>query len=433
MSNFIERLDLIGDPTGETFLSSTIAFSATGNNANAGTLPALPKLTPSAANIASVSNVVLGADQQYGASLTINKEYRGDGRAIINGQGVDYIASSSGAVGLRNLMLINCLGAVASNQSIIPSGPTRSINNCIIKDCGEIRLTSQLSDPPLCANNVFVNTPVYSDNSSTRQTSKLQNSIFVSTGAEQTIEFVLGGGDAPNNAGRVYSNLFINYKIIATANQADFISNCYFENCSFRIDGVDYATTALVRVAHPTAFPSEVTGATSIKGDYSRGEYGVVGSDSVLLGSGFFGTNVGGVNLGEHFNELASIDAGGSSNYQFNSGVLEQINPAIVGIVQFNTIELDRVMLDPKLVFNGAFDYLNNVFRITGLSNPNKMTCKIQTADIDGILRAERVYRENYRISTDQGGLESGDDGYNELNVVRERVKFIRVKIEINT
>jgi len=416
MNNFVKRIDLIGFPLATEFLGSTVGFTATGNDADNGK-PDTPFLTLDAVNLGGNNTAVMGADQVYGKLPGTSKEYIGDGRAIVDGQGVDYMVSGLGYMTLESLLVVNCLGGTSNASSGIGQGNTGYFEDVIFKDSGEIRATG--SNAPVHRNLVFDNTPARFSGLI------VQESIFISSGAQQTIE-LLGTVES-------FSSHYIdNQKIICSSTQAEQVEYCYFNNCEFEVDAVLYANAAAVRIAHPSALPNEITGSLDFKGSFSRLEYKVVSSSSALLGSGKFGANLGGVNIGENFNENLSINIGASSNYQFTGGVIERPNSLVVGIIEFDEVQLDRVMLDPFLSVNGYSDYLNNIIRVTNLTNPNKLTVKIQTADNDKVYRPERIFREGFRVSTENGGLSSGDNEYHEDNIVPERVRWVILKIEIN-
>jgi len=416
MNNFVKELDLIGYPFATEFLGSTVGFTATGNDADNGK-PDTPFITLDSTNLGGNQTAVMGADQVYGKLPATSKTYIGDGRAIVDGQGVDFMVSGLGYMTLKSLLIVNCLGGTSNASSGLSQALLGSFNDCIFKDNGEFRVGSTGNQ---------INRGLVFDNTRVRFSGLIvQESIFISTGAQQEVELI-----APIES--FSSNYLNNQKIICSSAQSEVVEYCYFDNCEFEVDAVLYATTTAVRLVHPNAFPNEVTGTLGFKGDYSRYEYNVVSSDSTLLGSGKFGANVGGVNIGEYFNDNLSINAPNSSNYQFNSGVIERISSLTVGIIEFNEIQLDRVMLDPFLSINGISDYLNNIIRVTDLDRPNKLTVKIQTADNDKVYRPERIFREGFRVSTELGGLSSGDDQYHEDNVVRERVRWVILKIEIN-
>ena len=141
--NFIERIDIDGDSTGNTPIANTTFISVDGSPVNVGTDPNLPKSVLDASSIPT-GFVVIGSDQTYQELPLANKTYIGDGVAILDGEGVRGMQATGFGGGLRleNLHLLNFIHAVglSGTQPLTFNNADNRMTNCIFESNDEFSI-----------------------------------------------------------------------------------------------------------------------------------------------------------------------------------------------------------------------------------------------------------------------------------------------------
>lgn len=422
--NFIEQINIILDPTGNTPLADTSFVSANGSVSNDGTNPNTPFKNITEATDSSI--IVLGSDQIYSQIPVLLKTYIGDGIAIFDGNGTESIATSQNTtVRFFNLHFRNF--AFSSNNSLIGflivnfnffwSNVTfENNNNLRIHFARSIAQSSDLR---------FLNQPVLFNGLNDLQ--KLTRSQFISDSIV-TLTIINEG----TTFGGWDSNIFINQNIICSSAQAQVMTHSYFEGCTFVIDSIVYPDIDSVKIAIPTAFPFSVSSGANFKGSPTLGEFRSVSINSALLGAGLSGANIGGVNEGLVFNESNVVS---STNVTFNNGNIGLINGSQDGQIVWED-SFSRLVTNPFLHINGVPDFVNNIVKVIQTPNPinpAKLTVQIETADKSLVYRAIKTYRVGYRIGEDRNGLSSGQDDYHQLEQADLPVINVRVTATIQS
>lgn len=422
MHNFIEGIDVISDPTGETALPSHVFFSANGINTNDGT-PQSPRNSIDSSSVSGFTHAVLGDDRLFSQLLT-PIIYIGDGFAYLQGDFVEPLWNGNfvtDSIGMKNIHFNGYAESIVGYESVDP------IENCIFENIQGLSLRNR-------SNGVFVGIiscffkgiDVNISNRGFRDMAGVERCIFWANGRSR---FEFDSIEQDGRTATVKSCVFINQDIITTTDHIENFQFNYYENCIFDIDGTSFGSLEDVRSVYPNAFQNDITGNPLFKGSFQRNEFRVVNFNSSLLGSGFGGVNVGGVSIGAVFNLNNPNTI--FNNTRFNGQDLVIIT-GDTGSVTFEPVQLDRVVNNPSLFLNGFSDFINNTFRITNLQSPNKLTCSLQIADIDGNFMPFRSYKYGVIMGEDFNGLTSGDDQYHGFDLNTEiRIKFIRLTIEI--
>lgn len=419
-NNFINGINLITDPTGNTRLANHLFYSVDGNDSNDGTDPSAPKLNLPTGIALGGLIYVLGSDQVYTTNEHSNGKFLGDGIAILDGEGTEDLSHGNGNLDFENIIVRNWQNL---NWNTLPTGNVfMAVKNSMFLSNSQTSTITTIN-PTRGWESFFVNHNIRLICSAG---SYITRGVFYNCSPQLSFT---------DDTGRIDSHLFVNCNIRMTESHIQRLEYCNFVNCTFTIGEFTYSSISELRADIPLALPNLVEGDPSLLGSLDRLEYRTVAVDSVLLGAGKFGVNIGNVNLGAVFN----VDSTGTvfTNTRYTGQILEQIDQGIVGLVTYVVVEFPRVVSDPILYINGISDFLNNVPRITILptnpSKPSKRTVQIRTAGTDGILGAVRFYREGFRISRDGSQKASGENEYHELNPIRENVKFALLQIELNS
>ena len=431
--NFIEGIDLIGDPTGNTALANTTFISVDGNSANAGNDPQLPKQLLDSASVPTPI-IVIGSDQTYEELPTGNKTYIGDGMVILDGEGVRGIQKLSFGTGLtlRNLHITNFIHSVGlTTNGLTFNNTTNYIENCIFEGNVETQIRNQsISYAKGCTGNFVKDQDFDLTGAASGILNPWSRCIFYSGSLIKELTIDLSGSSDPSPERLFHSNVFINQRIITNTVQIELFENCYFENCEFIIDGTPYASIALLQAAIPTACPNAVLSGANFKGSLDNNEFRGVNANSTLLGAGKFGVNIGNVNEGLVFNQ-SNVQS--SSNITFNSGSITLTNPLLDGQIVWED-SFSKVVTNPFLHLNGIPDFVNNLIKVVQSPdpiNPRKSTVSIETKDKFTPYRPTKIYRTGYTIGEDLNGLSSGDDDYHQFSQPELRVIGVRLTMTV--
>ena len=417
MNDFIEQINIISDPTGQTPLSNTTFYSNIGLSTNTGT-PQSPKKDPIDGVPTAIA--VLGADQIY-SNLIGNKNYIGDGLAIFDGNSTDSITTL-----IRESQSLHF--RFYTTVDLNTTGDTNVLRNMIFESNGLTRFRNAAESPasiPTHETLFFKNTDILDQgNTVNKESFRFSRCVFFSN---QSNNLTINVSDGHTDYHE--SNIYIGYNIVTTQEQIEKFRFNFIDNCSFVIDNVSYADLAELQAAIPTACPNSVTTGAQILGDLNNNEYHVVADSSSLLNSGYLGANIGNVNIGIVMN---GNNIQSSTNVDFSNGI-SLIDNSISGEVIWDLVA-PRVMTNPKLILNGTPDYVNNLFRSVQVPQPEKpmkLTCKIETSDSTGVFKPIRIFVFGYSIAEDQNGLASGESDYHELGILIERMYGFRVTLEI--
>lgn len=432
--NFIEHLNLTLDPTGNTALGFGAFVSVDGNDSNNGADPNTPYKSIDAALTGIV--IVLGEDQIYPDLPTGNKTYVGDGTPILDGQGIRGIqrgASGSGLT-LENLIIQSFIASLGTNPNsfIGHNNGGQFIRNVVFRGNEQINWRCPLGAYSEATENVFYNQDFRLFTSSiSASINPFNRCMFISDGIKRNVIFeYFTGADPAVSSTEWHSNVFVNQNIICDQAQIEKFNYCYFENCTFEVDGTVYNDTNVLKLAIPTALPNQVEGNASFRGDFSRGEYRSVSPASVLIANGKFSVNIGNVNEGLVFN---STNIQSSNNITFNNGAINLTDPLVNGQIIWQQ-SFSRVVTNPFLFLNGSPDYINNIIRAVQSPdpiNPRKITVQIETRDKNQSFRPIKIYRSGYKIGEDANGLSSGDDDYHEFGQQELRVIEVRITMTV--
>lgn len=432
--NFIEQLNLVADNTGNTFLASTMGFSVDGSDLNSGTDPNLPKQNLVSGSVTQAI-AVLGSDQTYDDLPSGNRNYIGDGMAIIDGGGVRGVTQSNlQPIGGRNLYIRNFISSGgASTTSLIIAQALFKFDNCIFEANDNLRIYNIAAPLAFVNSGNFIKNSLYSFAPAGNVVSAWVRSIFYAPGAKQTLEINDSSTVIPDKEQVWHSNVFINFEIVCTQAQIELFENNYIDGTtSFIIDGTPYADLTSLQSAIPLSCPNSITSGADFKGSLDRNEFRSVAVTSSLLGGGKNGVNIGNVNEGLVFNE-ANVQS--SINITFVGGNITLTNPLLDGQIIWED-SFSKVVRNPFLRLNGVQDFLNNIIKtiqVPDPEKPRKATVQIETKDKFTPYETIQVFRTGYEIGEDANGLFSGQEDYHEFGLQSLRVFSVRITMTVKS
>lgn len=399
--------------------SGTRYVSKSGNDANAGTDPNLPKLTINNGISGLVENnsLIVGTGLYDPTNLNLAPSNRpisvvGDTqRSVILDGGVasntlvTAVAVAGGPSQLINLTILNYTFIV--NDSAGQNGIRFRMNNCICIG-GEIRLD--------CNNSSWEG--------------GYDNCIFIGcTFRHQG----LGSGLPINNS------ILINCTINNPEGSKVSINSCYIENLLGVGDPINKVRNCCLRGVNNYTAITESSNITddplflgNPQNDYSK----VVSQQSPLLGGGRNATNIGNVRAGNNQNEL-TIEWGTSpasnNNTNFDSASALIVTAGNVGTRESDIIDLEQVRNSPVINISGLVDFLNNVPDFNNaLINPNNLTFEAQWAGVDGVFNGVwRSFMFGQRMLLDILNNTTGDTNFDWSNTVEIQARFLRIRITV--
>ncbi|MEO1254170.1 MAG: hypothetical protein AAFY41_04660 [Bacteroidota bacterium] len=396
-----------------------IYVSKSGNDSNAGTSKALPKLTI-AAGIAAASNgqkVVVGTGIYEENGLRIsNKNIIGDGVVIMSGQAGQTCYS---------------LVAVDTNFSIENFYFIGYTNN-VIKTAPNTFGICRLADIVFIGGNVDVR------NGGGSGSVQYDRNKFVNCGIVN-----IASGIDQNTAD---DNIFLNCNITNTGtNAATIIKSCYFnENCIINLSHIDSdlvncnINTSSLTLNGANVTVNDLTNCFDLdplfSGNPFRLEF-LVRPDSPMIASGFNAKNVGNVKTGYLLNS-DSLEFGlspqSAGNTRFSNGVLEITGLNNTGTRESKEIDLGQLVKSPTIRFNGVTDFVNNVpDNNNALTNPNALVVEIQYAGIDKVYSDWEFVRYNEKLIKDNTDKHSGDTGFLWTSPVDLSFRYIKFRVTL--
>lgn len=433
-NNFIARIDTIGGGTDWLAPSQTIGFATNGIDSNSGT-PEQPRKNLNSTTMSGRIIGVLGNDQVYtfnsGVIPAGNHTYFGNGMAILDGESINTLRNDPQQLGFEDCYIRRFLPIQFATTVGI-----RAVKRCVFENNASIVIVSANTAPNSTSelvdnisSNFFKSQDVkISQNVSGRAIGRTSRNIFFSS-SRNTLEIELS---ANSFAGVVDSNVFMNQDIICRQDQIERFENNYFENCTFTIDGIVYNDIPSLLSAIPTAIPNYVENNANFSGNLFFNEKDIVDIDSSLLGSGKLGSNIGDVNIGFNFNSLAPSTL---VNAQFVAGVLSRVNTNQEGVCAFSTVTFPRVFRSPKLIMNGIPDYVNNVFSVQQVPQPDlpkKLTVEISFAGIGSGIGQPEIFAVDFNLFLQADGKYSGEDDYHEIDIQDINIERMDLTIRIN-
>ncbi|MEQ8581204.1 MAG: hypothetical protein RIC30_09355 [Marinoscillum sp.] len=221
--------------------------------------------------------------------------------------------------------------------------------------------------------------------------------------------------------------------ILPDADAAALTFNCCIRG-QVRVDGVTYASLELARAA-VGGFPGCISDDPLFIGDPSKGEF-TVKLNSPLIGNGVLGVNIGNVKSGNLQNS-DSLEWGLSPSSNLNTNFSATKTLKITDGGTFGTriskeIDLGQVVRSPIIIANGLIDMINNVPDSNNtLVNPNHLCADVSYAGIDKVYSAFKSFRLGEKMQLDTGGKSTGQTGFDWNNLVDIEMRYLKISVTV--
>lgn len=404
LHNFKKGIDWVLDPTGATALANHIFISKSGSDATGdGSNPATPYLTPDAADVNGLSKkYIVGTGEYNPVGLIASIVIEGDGLVVFKDNGTNRLFASNSATA-TDIVIDGYL-------NLMPAGSPRgnSLVNCVVMNTSITTTLLGNSSPNNCTNCKFINTTIsYTDSKeSIYDRCLLINSTVSFSGVK---DFTVKNSHIDPSSEVTFTNTGV--------------KTFSYNNNQGTLNGVPDVSVGNINL--PPLF----------NGTPSKLEFSVQ-KTSPLLGGGESGAIIGGVYYGFLQNE-DSLQFGDSldplGNTFFNSGELQKVIPANVGVRESLQIDLGKIYSSPIITLAGITDFLNNVPYFESITNPSHLNIDVRYAGQNLVFTSYKPFKLGERMYLDDSGNSTGESmfSWDELNDQAMRYIQIRVTLPI--
>lgn len=433
--NFKEGIDWIADSTGNTPLGSHAFTAKNGNDANPDFDPTQPKLTLTAAanslpaNVAST--VVAGAGAYAEFSLPDRRQYMSDNLCTING------TSTETLLGLNANTNTSIQGWYISDLDYIYNFNTGS-NAAAFEYTG----------------NIFVNCKFRIDMTGAGAGElriRFEQCVFINC----QINYIVSGTDSVKSWADYFASIeqgnfegciFISTDLVNETRESGGNPNCQLFNCYVDPDssviGAEVIRYSNVQgTIDQSMFGSPVyTNNISEDPQFSRPEYFdyTLQATSPMIGAGYGGRNITLQKAAFSFDKDNSDVSGGTiTNVTFqSSGEWTLTNPAMIGTVETDVIDLGRNRVLGKISSLGTSDYLNDVpdfdNAATNVHFPNNLDFEMRWADLEADVSSAswEVFRFGHAPTFD-GTRYNGEADFNWGGQSTISARYIQLRITL--